>query len=304
MSRENFGVNDGHTISGAGSGAVGRINESKETRKVGAEVRRLFKAEGQGVVDCTIDYSNSTNENLQMIINLANRQDLDWFISIHFNAGGGKGVEVYTYEGRQYQDAVDVCKNISALGFKNRGVKAGTGLYVIRKTKAKSMLIEVCFVDTDDANKYLEVGYKAIAKAIVEGVLNRKISGSSSSTAPQKPPVNNSQKPLWELCISGQLVRDLQTELNKQCNAKLKVDGYFGDSTLNKCIIVKRGARGNITKVIQKRLQQLNYNIGKYGADGDFSGGTHDAVVRFQKAKKLSVDGIVGKNTWKALMLK
>lgn len=304
MSKENFGVNDGHTISGAGSGAVGRINESKETRKVGAEVRRLFKAEGQGVVDCTIDYSNSTNENLQMIVNLANRQDLDWFISIHFNAGGGKGVEVYTYEGRQYQDAVDVCKNITALGFKNRGVKAGTGLYVIRKTKAKSMLIEVCFVDTDDANKYLEVGYKAIAKAIVEGVLNRKISGSSTPVAPQKPPTNNSQKPLWELCISGQLVRDLQTELNKQCNAKLKVDGYFGDGTLNKCITVKKGARGNITKVIQKRLQQLNYNIGKYGADGSFGQGTHDAVVRFQKAKKLAADGIVGKNTWKALMLK
>lgn len=304
MSRENFGVNDGHTISGAGSGAVGRVSESKETRKVGAEVRRLFKSEGQGVVDCTIDYSNSTNENLQMIVNLANRQDLDWFISIHFNAGRGKGVEVYTYEGRQYQDAVDVCKNIAALGFKNRGVKAGTGLYVIRKTKAKSMLIEVCFVDTDDANKYLEVGYKAIAKAIVEGVLNRKISGSSNSTVPQKPPVNNSQKPLWELCISGQLVRDLQTELNKQCSAKLKVDGYFGDSTLNKCITVKKGARGNITKVIQKRLQQLNYNIGKYGADGSFGQGTHDAVVRFQKAKKLAADGIVGKNTWKSLMLK
>lgn len=305
MSREIFGVNDGHTISGAGSGAIGKISESKETRKVGVEVRRLLKAEGQGVVDCTIDYSNSTNENLQMIVNLANKQDLDWFISIHFNAGGGEGVEVYTYEGRQYQDAVDVCKNIAALGFRNRGVKKGTGLYVIRKTKAKSMLIEVCFVDTKDANKYLEIGYKAIAKAIVEGVLGRRINGSTNNNM-TKPPVNNKPqtRALWELCISGQLIRDLQTELNRQCNARLVVDGYFGEGTLNKCILVKKGAKGNITKVIQKRLKQLNYNIGKYGADGSFGQGTHDAVVRFQKAKGLTTDGIVGKNTWKALMFK
>nr|WP_243124829.1 N-acetylmuramoyl-L-alanine amidase [Clostridium cuniculi] len=57
---------------------------------------------------------------------------------MHFNAGGGRGGEVYTYKGRQYQYALDVCANISsALGIPNRGVKEGTGLYVIRKTKDK-----------------------------------------------------------------------------------------------------------------------------------------------------------------------
>ena len=39
MSKEVFGVNDGHTISGVGSGAVGRINESENTRKVGNELK-------------------------------------------------------------------------------------------------------------------------------------------------------------------------------------------------------------------------------------------------------------------------
>lgn len=136
----------------------------------------------------------------------------------------------------------------------------------------------------------------------------KEIKGENNAVVPnpsQPPkPVTPVKKHLWELCISGQLIKDLQIELNKQCNAKLKVDGYFGDSTLKKCIVVKRGARGNITKVIQKRLQQIHYNIGKYGADGDFGKSTYDAVVRFQKAKGLAADGIVGKNTWKALMLK
>jgi uncharacterized protein YgiM (DUF1202 family) len=167
----NYGVNDGHTIRGFGSGAVGIINESQHTRIVGAEIRKLIKERGHNAINCTIDYANSSSESLALIIRQANRADLDWFISIHFNAGGGLGVEVYTYAGRQYQDALDVCKNISALGFKNRGVKDGKGLYVIRKTKAKSMLIEVCFVDTNDANHYLKTGYRAIAKAIVDGIL-------------------------------------------------------------------------------------------------------------------------------------
>jgi N-acetylmuramoyl-L-alanine amidase len=167
----NVGVNDGHTIRGFGTGAVGRIVEGEHTRLVGAEVRRLLKEAGHNAINCTVDSANSVNESLSKIMEFANRQDLDWFIAIHFNAGGGEGVEVYTFDGRQYKDALDVCSNISKLGFKNRGVKDGKGLYVIKRTVAKSMLIEVCFVDTVDADHYLKVGYKAIAKAIVEGII-------------------------------------------------------------------------------------------------------------------------------------
>jgi hypothetical protein len=172
---EHMGVNDGHTISGAGSGAVGFINESMETRKVGKFVRQMLSELGYKVSNCTVDYANSSNEALNLIVNLANNKDLTFFISIHFNASGGRGVEVYTYEGRQFEDAVNVCRNISNLGFINRGVKSGTGLYVIRKTKAKSMLIEVCFVDSADAQHYLKVGAYAIAKAIVEGITGKKV---------------------------------------------------------------------------------------------------------------------------------
>lgn len=171
----NFGINDGHTIKGFGTGAVGIIKEGEHTRLVGAEVRRLLKEAGHNAINCTIDSANNVNESLSKIMDQANRQDLDWFISIHFNAGGGEGVEAYTYGGRQYQDAIDVCANIAKLGFKNRGVKDGQGLYVIKRTVAKSMLVEVCFVDTVDADNYLKIGYKAIAKAIAEGLLGHEI---------------------------------------------------------------------------------------------------------------------------------
>lgn len=166
-----IGINCGHTITGPGSGAVGEISESKETRNVGYKVIDKLKKRGANAINCTVDKASSQSECLRLITAQANRQDLDYFISIHFNAGRGKGVEVYTYKGRQFQDALDVCNNISKLGFVNRGVKDGTGLYVVGKTKAKSMLIEVCFVDSSDADLYLRLGADKLADAIAEAII-------------------------------------------------------------------------------------------------------------------------------------
>lgn len=157
-----IGINCGHTANGPGYGAVGIIKESEHTRMVGQALMGLLRSAGVNVIDCTIDQAGSQKEYLAAAVALANRQELDWFISIHFNASAahtGHGVEVYTYEGRQYQDALDVCSNIADLGFANRGVKAGSGLYVIRKTRAKSMLIECCFCDNgQDIDAYQAAG--------------------------------------------------------------------------------------------------------------------------------------------------
>ncbi len=192
-----IGINCGHTTSGPGYGAVGVIKESEHTRLVGQALMGLLRAAGVAVIDCTIDQANTQQEYLAAAVALANRQDLDWFISIHFNASKtreGHGVEVYTYKGRQYQDALDVCENIASLGFANRGVKAGSGLYVIKKTKAKSMLIECCFCDNQqDIDTYRAAGgaeavAKSISRAIVPHVSQVKetaIMGSSIATAEQ-----------------------------------------------------------------------------------------------------------------------
>lgn len=63
---------------------------------------------------------------------------------------------------------------------------------------------------------------------------------------------------------------------------------------------LKNGSRGTQVKVLQYLLNQQSYAAGK--EDGIFGANTLAAVKSFQKAKGLTVDGIVGKNTWAALL--
>lgn len=166
-----IGINCGHTLDGQpGSGAIGYISESVETRNVGRELISLLKQGGHTVYDCTDDYATSTSDNLNTIVSMANAQPLDLFISIHFNSGGGQGTEVFTYGGAKHTEAVNVCNALSNIGFKNRGIKDGSNLAVVRRSEAKAMLIEVCFVDTSDANLYKNIGADRIAQAICSAI--------------------------------------------------------------------------------------------------------------------------------------
>lgn len=69
--------------------------------------------------------------------------------------------------------------------------------------------------------------------------------------------------------------------------------------TLNQ---LSKGAKGQQVKSLQLLLIGNGYSCGSAGADGDFGNGTYNAVVLFQGKKKLETDGIVGSNTWNALL--
>lgn len=64
----------------------------------------------------------------------------------------------------------------------------------------------------------------------------------------------------------------------------------------------QRGDDGQEVLAIQKRLVELSYNISNL--DGDFGPETETAIKRFQADKGLEVDGIVGDETYRALMNK
>ena len=180
-----IGINPGHTVSGTtGCGAVGYIDESKEVRKVGRVLIDMLRKCGHTVVDCTNDYAPTVSSNLSQIVSIANSQPLDLFVSIHFNSGGGKGCEVFTYGGKSFEQADNVCRNMEKLGFINRGIKDGSNLYVVRKSDAKAMLVEVCFVDTkQDVDLYNKIGPERIAKAIYSAIVGDNAESEELSMA-------------------------------------------------------------------------------------------------------------------------
>lgn len=70
--------------------------------------------------------------------------------------------------------------------------------------------------------------------------------------------------------------------------------------------VLKRGAKGEQVKTLQRLLIAMGYkmeNNGKvYGADGSFGGATEKAVLEFQKKNGLADDGSVGSATWNKLL--
>lgn len=211
------------------------------------------------------------------------------------NAGGGKGVEVWCYGEKTEDIAAAICANISAtLGIPNRGVKYTHNLYVLRKTHSPAILIECCFVDSQNDASHWDAD--KCGDAIASAIVGKTVSGTTSSgSTPVATPV---AKPAAS--TGNNWVRRLQTACNTQGFSNQRVDGIPGKNTLAGCPTCRKGARGNITRLIQERLNSLGFNCGK--VDGIFGGGTRAAVIAFQRAHGLSADGIVGKNTWRALL--
>ncbi|HBJ2601374.1 CBO1751 family endolysin [Clostridium botulinum] len=181
-----IGIDCGHTMSGADYGAVGIKAESNLTREVGTRVISKLQALGHTVINCYKDSCSSLNDSLSHRTNTANNNNVDLYVSIHFNCynGSAYGTEVFTYGGKELQQARAVLKNICSLGYTNRGLKDGSNLYVLRHTKAKAMLIECCFCDNaGDMNRY---NPEKMADAIVKGLV-----GQTTSSTPSKPTDNN-----------------------------------------------------------------------------------------------------------------
>lgn len=97
-------------------------------------------------------------------------------------------------------------------------------------------------------------------------------------------------------------IKELQSILNDVYNSNLMVDGIIGVKTnaVLKKVLLKNYCSNELVEFVQKRLVAYGYNVD--GIDGKFGSKTENAVRNFQKAKRLSADGIVGFNTITALI--
>ena len=197
----------GHGVNYDG-GAIGRIEEETIINEVGTLVISKLKALGDEVLSVRPSSATSLGNSLSQRCTASNNFNPDIFVSLHANAGGGRGVEIYTYGGKNLDAAQRILDNIVALGFRNRGIKDGSKLYVIRNTIAPAMLIEICFVDTDDVDIYNRVGANAIADAIVKG-----LKGTTINTNPVETVETSKNKP-YEYGVVTASVLNVRDSIN------------------------------------------------------------------------------------------
>ena len=175
-----FGIDLGHGV-GPDRGAVGNIEEETIINDVGTLVISKLKALGHSVVELRPDSATSVQDSLQQRYNKSDYYNVDMCVSIHANAGGGIGTEVFTYNAKEVPQAVAVLNNIVSLGFRNRGIKDGNSLAMVKRPKATAMLIEICFVDSSDSDLYKSIGADKIADAIVNGLTGETVSTSTDA---------------------------------------------------------------------------------------------------------------------------
>lgn len=141
---------------------------------------------------------------------------------------------------------------------------------------------------------------------------NKKVGGAPNSYHKygRAFDITNSNKTLTKICqiaytlgVKGIIRYDSFVHIDSRDNK------YIAFSNGNKMSVEKTnipyielckvGSKGLATALIQFKLNSLGYNCGI--VDGDFGNKTKNAVINYQKAKGLAVDGIVGKNTWNSL---
>ena len=194
----NFIIAVGHTASGnIGCGVIDRLDESNCTREIGGLVEKYLKEKGHGVDLLRVDESNKYScEDCYVRSVQANQisygLDVELYVEIHINAGGGTGAEVCVTGKSEVanQYAIKVSNAlVSSLNLPNRGVKTRS-LIVLNKTAMPAILVECLFADSDDVEVY---NVDVIARAIVCGL----VGAEGSSEGEWKLGWNSNQVGWW-----------------------------------------------------------------------------------------------------------
>ncbi|MCI8669972.1 MAG: hypothetical protein HFI34_10730 [Lachnospiraceae bacterium] len=319
-------IHAGHNPDGrTACGAVGLLKESTEARLVKNKVISYLKELGHTVYDCTVDNGSSQYDVLTKIVGKCNSHTVDLDISIHFNSGrndavgdgsiGGTEIWIYHPDSAASRYAKTILERISALGFRNRGIKISKDLYVLANTKAEALLIECCFVDDKDDVSLYNAG--DMAKAIVTGITGQSVSIGSAGSV--QAPGNH---------IPCATVKDFTKWLNSYLKINLPLDNTFDESdkkaaitafqrmggipatgcwgmdsiklTNQKNMHIRLGNNGNLVKLLQGMLIVNGIYFGELHGIYDLN--TTNTVLHFQKYWNLNPHGIAGTQVWKKLL--
>lgn len=122
-----------------------------------------------------IVYSNNSlpGKSLSESVKESNSLRVDYHLSLHSNAGGGKGSEgFYTKSSYGFTKSIlDSLQNV--LPYPTRGAKYGQdSLYELKRTTASASLIEILFHDDKAQALFIINNQKEIAEAIFNGIVS------------------------------------------------------------------------------------------------------------------------------------
>lgn len=95
---------------------------------------------------------------------------------------------------------------------------------------------------------------------------------------------------------------DAETSANTTMTTKTETTTKEAATVNVELKVLKKGAKNNQVKTLQRILYAIGYDLGSNPIDGSFGPKTETAVKAFQKKNKLEVDGIVGEKTWGKLL--
>jgi N-acetylmuramoyl-L-alanine amidase len=152
------------------------LYEGEFNRAIKYRLKEMFQLEGVKYVDIN---PQDTDLSLSDRVSIANGYDDSIYVSIHANAGGGTGCEVFVSENSS-SASVNIAESIQNqygphfYGERWRGIKR-KDFYVIKNTKMPAVLVECFFMDTEkDCKKYLMTrhGREQIAKWLFTSIMD------------------------------------------------------------------------------------------------------------------------------------
>ncbi|MFC7441670.1 N-acetylmuramoyl-L-alanine amidase family protein [Laceyella putida] len=142
---------------------------------------------------------------------LANSKGADLYVSCHYNAGGGEGIETYHFKGSKAgkRAAEIIHKHVKvAVPRKDRGVKTAN-FFVLRETSMPAVLIEYGFMDDPGLEEAAQMIDPQVQKAFAVATAKGICEYFGVSYAEDKPP---KPKPMYRITVDGKFVVDTAYE--------------------------------------------------------------------------------------------
>ena len=145
-----------------------------------------------------------------------------------------------------------------------------------------------------------EYSHTGIVESVANGIVNTIEGNTSDMVARRSYQLSSGSivgygRPNWDLVAESSA-----DDFNNVSDAPAETQPAYETSGYA-VGIYRKGSKGIAVRELQEKLQKLGYDLGRWGADGDFGSDTYKVVVQFQKDHGLDADGEIGPMTMDAI---